>query len=268
MVIPRQTGAAAALLDRLLAVGRVAFPLAELVKETRLSPLAAKRQLMRLGDRVVQPWRRHPFFLIVAPEHRAVGAPPVAWWLDDFFQWLGRPYYLALQSAAETYGSAPQALQVTQIMTSESRRELVLGRLRLQFFVKRHTSRTPTQSLANAYAPLAVSTPEATAMDLIRYASRIGGLGRAVETLRPLIPRIRVSELRRALEIEDEVSTAQRLGYIVERSGNTTLANAIHAWLPTSLPLIPVVSTKVRPPSAPVIARWRLLDNLEAPGLL
>ena len=86
------------------------------------------------------------------------------------------------------YGSNPQALQVTQVMTDGSRREIEVGRLRIQFFVKRRIEQTPTQPLANAFAPVQVSTPEATAFDLVRYASRIGGIGRAVETLTPLLP--------------------------------------------------------------------------------
>ncbi len=37
--------------------------------------------------------------------------------------------------------------------------------------MKGEIERTPTQPLANAYAPLRVSTPEATAFDLITYPS-------------------------------------------------------------------------------------------------
>jgi hypothetical protein len=99
---------------------------------------------------------------------------------------------LALQSAAGVYGSNPQALQVTQAMTDVPRREIEVGRLRVRFFVKRGIEQTPTQSPPNAFAPIRVSTPEATAFDLIRYASGIGGIGRAVETLVPLLSLMRV----------------------------------------------------------------------------
>src|SRR5271170_6357129 len=133
---PRKDGAAYAFIDSLLASGRVAFPLAALVKETGLSVAAARNQLLRLKDRVTRVSPRQQFFLIVSPEHRAVGAPPVAWWLHDYFQWLGEPYYLALQSAASSLGSNPQALQVTQVMTKISRRAVEVGRIRIQFFVK------------------------------------------------------------------------------------------------------------------------------------
>src|SRR6266567_2740360 len=90
---------AQAFIETKTAVGRAAFPLSEFVNDTGLSITAARHRLLRLGGRVVRPTRKHQFFLIVAPEHRAVGAPPVTWWLDDYFRWLGCPYYLALQSA-------------------------------------------------------------------------------------------------------------------------------------------------------------------------
>jgi predicted transcriptional regulator of viral defense system len=255
----RMVGSADAFLDQRLALGRVAFPLADLVKATGLSVTAARNQLLRLKNRVTRVSPRHQFFLIVSPEHSAVGAPPVAWWLHDYFQWLGEPYYLALQSAASSLGSNPQALQVTQVMTRISRRAVEVGRIRIQFFVKRTVEQTPTQPLANAFAPLQVSTPEATAFDLIRYAARIGGIGRAAETIAPLLPLMRPAELRRVLKIEDEPATTQRLGFVLEKLRATDLAAAVENWLPADLvfvPLVPGVSG-----AAPEIKRWRILNN-------
>ena len=233
----RLDGAADAFTNHRLALGRVAFPLADLVNETGLSVIAARNQLLRLGNRVTRVSPRHQFFLIVSPDHRAVGAPPVAWWLHDYFQWLGEPYYLALQSAASSLGSNPQALQVTQVMTGIPRRSLEIGRIRVQFYVKRTLEQTPIQPLANAFAPLQVSTPEATSYDLIRYAARIGGIGRAAETIAPLLPLMRPAELRRVLRIEDEPATAQRLGFVLENLKATNLAKVVQDWLPADLVL-------------------------------
>jgi hypothetical protein len=257
----RRVGVAAAFVEARLAGGRVAFPLADLVKETGLSIIAAKNQLLRLGSLVVRVSRTQQFFLIVSPEHRAMGAPPVAWWLDDYFRWLGHPYYLALQSAAGAYGSNPQALQVTQVITDNARREVEVGRLRVRFFVKRRIAQTPTQPLANAFAPLLVSTPEATAFDLVRYASRLGGVGRAIETLAPLLPIMRVPELKRLMDAENEPATAQRLGYLIEAAGKERLAEAIHSWLPPRLAWVPLASSKAGRTAALAVERWRLLDN-------
>jgi hypothetical protein len=255
----RLFGAADAFIDQRLASGRVDFPLADLVKETGLSVTAARNQLLRLGNRVTRVSPRQQFFLIVSPEHRAVGAPPVGWWLHDYFTWLGQPYYLALQSAASSFGSNPQALQVTQVMTKIPHRALEIGRIRIQFYVKRTLEQTPTQSLANAFAPLQVSMPEATAFDLIRYAARIGGIGRAAETIVPLLPHMREVELRRVLKIENEPATAQRLGFVLEKLGATNLAKVVQTWLPSVLALVPLVPGLHG--DAPEIKRWRIVNN-------
>jgi hypothetical protein len=255
----RMVGSADSFIDQRLALGRVAFPLADLVKETGLSVTAARNQLLRLKSRVTRVSPRHQFFLIVSPEHRAVGAPPVAWWLHDYFQWLGERYYLALQSAASSLGSNPQALQVTQVMSKIPRRPLEIGRIRIQFFVKRTMEQTPTQPLANAYAPLQVSTPEATTFDLVQYATRIGGIGRAAETIAPLLPLMRPAELRRVLKIEDTPATAQRLGFVLEKLRATDLAKVVQDWLPSDLISVPLVPGLRG--DAPEIKRWKILNN-------
>jgi hypothetical protein len=258
----RRIGAVATFIDAQLAGGRVAFSLSQLVKETGLTVAAAKSQLRRLGPRVVRVSRVQQFFLIVSPEHYSRGSPPVDWWLDDYFRWLGHPYYLALQSAASVHGSNPQAIQVTQVMTDAPRRPIKVGQRRVSFFVKRSIGSTPTQQLANAFAPTRVSTPAATGFDLIRYAARIGGIGRAVETLRPLLPLIRRAELRAVLEAENETATAQRLGCVLEKAGQARLVTVIDEWLPAKRPLIPLATTSAGRPDAPVVPRWRVIDNL------
>lgn len=257
----RRNGAAAAFVDAKLAAGRVAFPLRDLVRETGLSATAAKNQLFRLGSQIVRVSRPQQFFLAVSPEHRLVGAPPVLWWLDDYFNWLGHPYYLALQSAASVYGSNPQALQVTQVMTDVPRREVEIGRLRVRFFVKRGIERTAIQAPPNAFAPIRVSTPEATAFDLVRYASGIGGMGRAAETLAPLLPLMRVSELQQMLDGENETATAQRLGYVVEKAGHKALAKTIRDWLPSQLSLVPLTPSNDDKALVQMNQRWRIIDN-------
>jgi hypothetical protein len=229
---PRQIGAAEAYMETLLAVGRVAFSLADLVKESGLSAIAAKRQLSRLGDKVARVSPRQQFFLIVTPEHRNIGSPPAIGWLQEYFNWLGRPYYVALQSAAGLHGSNPQALQMTQVMTDRPRREITVGRIRVGFFVKHGIQRTLVQQLARASAPLCISTPEATAFDLIRYAAGIGGIERAAETIVPLLTIMRARELKRVLAAENEPAVARRLGFVMETAGAEKLARVIHDGFP------------------------------------
>jgi len=257
----RYIGAAEAFIDAHMALGRVAFALADLMKESGLSAIAAKRQLSRLRGRAVRVSPRQPFFLIVGPEHRSMGAPPAIWWLEDYFNWLGRPYYLALQSAASSFGSNPQALQVTQVMTDRPCRAMKVGRIQVRLFVKSGIARTPKQQLTRAAAPLWISTPEATAFDLIRYATSIGGIERAAETIGPLLPLLRARELKRVLEAEDEPATAQRLGFVLEAGGAKRLAQTIHDWLPEKLALVPLSPLRGDRKSITVVERWQVLNN-------
>lgn len=225
---PRRLGAAAGFTERLLERGRVAFPLAELRAATGLSAIAARNQLLRLRGKVVRASPKQPFFLVVGPEHRALGAPPPAWWLHDYFEWLGHPYYVALQSAAALHGAQPQAVQALQVMTDAPRRELALGRIRIRFFVKRDISRTPTQLLPQAHAPLLLSTPEATALDLVVYADRIGGPGRAIETMAPLLPALRRERLKPALRAA-KAGAIEGLAAALAQAGDRRLAAEVRA---------------------------------------
>jgi len=68
-------GAAREFIEGRLRLGTVAFSLSDFREESKLSRLASRRQLERLG-RWVAKLPRKDFYLIVAPEHRGMGAPP------------------------------------------------------------------------------------------------------------------------------------------------------------------------------------------------
>jgi hypothetical protein len=259
--VHRNIGAAEAFIDKRLALGCVAFSLNDLIKESGLSSIAARNQLRRLPGKVIRVSPRQPFFLIISPEYREMGAPPAMWWLHEYFHWLGRPYYLALQSAAGAFGSNPQALQVTQVMIDRPCRAVKVGRLQIRFFVKRNILQTPTQQLSQAPAPLYISTPEATAFDLINYASRVGGIDHAAETIAPLLPKLRVRELKQVLNAENAPTIAQRLGFVLEAKGAKKLADAIYNWLPDKLITIPLSPLKSKRRKFPVAEHWQVLNN-------
>jgi len=257
--INRQTGAVAAFVEEIAEKGCITFSLLDIVKRTGLSTIAAYGQLMRLTGRVVRVSPRQPFYLIVEPQYRPMGAPPVEWWLDAYFRWLQHPYYLALQSAAEAYNSAHQAVQITQVITDVPRREITLGRVRIRFFVKRRLERTPVRQPEHAYAPIRISTPEATALDLVRYASRIGGMGLVQETIRPLLPLFRMSPLKSALAAEDIPAVAQRLGYLIDMEGEDSLAEFVHRWLPSGIARVPLEASSRPLTETAQSRRWHLL---------
>lgn len=257
-------GAAAHFLDNCQSRGHVAFSLAELQAATGLSALAANRQLAHLTPLITRVTPRGDFFLIVGPECRDMGAPPVDWWLNTYCQFQQQPYYLGLLSAAAAHGVTPQAVQVTQVITDRPTRSIVLGRLRIEFFVKKRVTDTPSLEAPRAYAPLLVSTPEATALDLIAYAPRIGGIFRATQTIAGLIPRMTAGGLRRALAAERETPNKQRLGFILEALGQVELCRIVERSLPRQLKHILLQKQMPETPNTRKAGdpRWRVWDNI------
>ncbi len=164
-----------------------------------------------------------------------MGAPPASWWLDAFFRQEGRPYYIGLLSAAAEFDSQHQAVQEVQVVTERPMRELTIGRQRLKFFVKHSVAQTPTTTPENAFAPVAVSTPAATALDLLRYADRIGGMDRAVEAISGMTRHLHRDDVTSSVNAEPETATLQRFGHLLLQLNKPALAKCVAAALPSRL---------------------------------
>ena len=259
-------GLVARILDQSQARGRLVVSLDELVQSSGLSPLAVRRQLEHLGERVARLPGRPATYLLVAPEHRARGTPPVASWLDAYLRYREQPYYLGLLSAAALHGSSHQAVQVTQVLTPRPTRPFYLGRLRMDFYVKSSLAQTPLSGLTGMPAPMAVSTPEATALDLVAFNKRIGGIRRAGEVIFGMKPKMTVAGLKKALAAEPQTAVKQRLGYVLDVLGMNQLAKVVERSLPAGLAptLLQFEGKAAAPSTAPthLVRRWNVVDNL------
>ena len=75
-------------------------------------------------------------------------------------------------------------------------------------------------------APLAVSSPEATVLDLIAFSDRIGGIRRVTDVIADLKGVINLVGLRAALRAETQTSIKQRLGYVLSILGLDRMASS------------------------------------------
>lgn len=258
----RSRGLVARLLDHREAQGLVLFTAGELAEEGQLSLLAVKRQLAHLGARVVRLPGRPEAFLLVAPEHRERGAPPVLWWIGAYMQLRLQPYYVGLLSAAELHGSSQQAVQVVQVLTNKATRPIYLGRLRVEFHVKKEVEVTPTIQPPGMHSPVAVSTPEATAVDLIEYSHRIGGIARAADVISGMAPVLTVAGLREALARDPRHPAHQRLGYVLQTLGlKESLIKEVMRHLPKLRRPVPL-QTQLQCTVESVIEPWQVIDNV------
>lgn len=214
--------------------GRYIFRAEEFARLTGREPnsVAVKSALARLSKsgKVASLVRRPPTWLIVPPEQEHYGAPPVAWWLDEFLRPTEPSYYVALLSAARHWGSAHYAQQVTQVMVSRQRRPLDVGRLRIVFSHKTAAARTPTVVVNNNVAPFRVSTREATLLDLIRHYKDVGGLEAIVRVTKDFAPEVTADGLVDALNALAKPAAGQRLGFLLSNL-RPRLAAPIAKWL-------------------------------------
>jgi hypothetical protein len=173
--------------------------------------------------------RKSTAFVIVPPEHRSMGLPPVEWWLNDLMTHLQKPYYLGLLSSAAAEGSSHFGVMETQVVTTTWMRPIETGRLRIRFFQKAAMPAELIETTQNQWSALSVSKPALTALDLIRY--RVCSLGQTCLVLADLASKISGSDLRAALDAGNDLPSTQRLGALLDAIGATKLAGETTRWL-------------------------------------
>jgi hypothetical protein len=154
---------------------------------------------------------------------------------------------------------------VTQVLVTRPTPAIVLGRVGVHFFVKKDAAATPRIELPGLLAPLCVSTPEATALDLIAFQSRLGGIERVTEVIAGLLRRMSVNGLKSALRAEPVLAVRQRLGYVLEVLGSERLAATVRASLTgrlTPVRLKPDGRSGAAPTSSDLKEPWAVYDNV------
>ena len=189
-------------------------------------------QRQQKKGRMVRTSRGSEHWVIVPHQDASIGAPPLEAWLDAYLsKSLNLSYYVGLLSAAEVYGVSPQAVMVTQVMVSDARRPVQVGRNQLMFHRRVRIEEMPTQWHETPNGRFKVSTPELTAIELVSRQELAGGIPRVVEVLQGLMTSVTPKGLVQALNAVDEVPTAQRLGALFARANQPALASQVRAWL-------------------------------------
>ncbi|MBU6296960.1 MAG: type IV toxin-antitoxin system AbiEi family antitoxin [Alphaproteobacteria bacterium] len=214
----------------LAASGRYSFSSQEARRALGVSADAAKLALNRLIKQGVLASPARGFYVIVPPEYRALGCLPADQFLPALMKRQKRPYYAGLLSAAQYHGAAHHRPQTFQVMTVGPRRAIVCGRVRVSFFVRKNIAKVPAQSFNTPRGTILVSTPEVTAIDLVGYHDRIGGLDQAATVLGDLAEALDPDKLVAAVR-SVPVSWVQRLGYLLERVDARDKAAALKPYV-------------------------------------
>ena len=247
--------------DHLQASGRYTFTRDEILDRFDCSKAALRSAAARLENqgRLASP--RRGFFVIVPIEYRSAGAPPPAWHIDALMEYHGRPYYVGLLTAAALHGAAHQQAQEFQIVTDRALRPAVSGRVLIRFIHKRRTLRTPTVRMKVETGTMRVSTPEATAIDLVRYPLAAGGFGNVVTVLAELSETIDAERLAEAARSGTEMAAAQRTGLLLDSVGADQTTEALARWVAGRNPRTIRLRAGHNATNCPRNRRWRVLVN-------
>lgn len=213
--------------DDLQAGGRYTFTRDEALAALDCTPEALRQAAGRLfrRKRLVMP--RRGLFVIVPLEHRAAAAPPPSWYTDDLLQHAGVDGYVGLLSAAALYGATHHAPQVWQVVVDRQIRPITVGRSRWQFVYKRAVRDVPVRRRQTATGTMPISTPEVTALDLVRYVEPSGGVDAVATVFSELGEQLDANALAHAAAHFPR-TVAQRVGWLLDRVGHSDVTAALH----------------------------------------
>ena len=253
----------AGFVERLQGVAHYTFTKEEAQQATGLRANGFKVAAWRLeqAKRIVSV--RRGFYVIVPIEYRAGGILPPDWFINDLMKFLGQPYYVGLLSAAELHGAAHQRPQAFHVVTSKPTREAEAAGLRIRFFKKANVAATPQVKKRSFTGDIAVSSPAATALDLVAYERSVGGLDRVLTVLQELSESIEPNGLVEAVKADGRLPYIQRLGWLLDKAGHQTLTGKLHKWLGQQktkpVALAPSLPIKGHPHDP----KWRVIVNTE-----
>ena len=177
---------AANLVADLASRGRLCFTMDEAVAALGSSVVATRAALRRLKDKGVVAMPYRGFHVIVPPEYRRLGCLPADQFVPELMKHLGQTYYVALLSAARYHGAAHQQPQISCVMTAKNRPSIVCGAVRVHFVARRNVAEIPVARFNTPRGYVTVSSPEATAFDLVGYHRHAGGLDNVATVLAEL----------------------------------------------------------------------------------
>jgi predicted transcriptional regulator of viral defense system len=247
--------------DDLQARGKYTFLRAEAISGSGLSPEAVKKALQRLVRRRRVAKVKDYFYVVVPLEYLSAGGPPAPWYVNDLMAAMKLPYYVGLLSAAGLHGASHQQPQEFQVVTDRSVRPLTVGRVRVRFFASRYIADASTLDMKTPTGSMRVSTPETTAVDLVRFARAAGHLDHVATVIAELSASLDPKKLLAAVRVVGDIPNTQRLGYILDHVHARRLSGPLHEWVERQQPRPVPLRSGRSVAGARENRRWHVLVN-------
>ena len=205
-------------LRNLQANGKLFFTMSDIQNEfSGYSLNALQLNLKRLSRKEKVKFVMKGFYIIIPPEYQHKKILPPELFLDSLFKYLNRPYYIGLLSAAALHGAShQQAMEYYVFINKPPIRPTNVEGIKINYIVKSEFPEHGLGQRKTASGYIYISGPELTALGLVEYQQRVGGLNRVSTILYELSESIHPEKLNEALKNKISLSAIQRLGYILD----------------------------------------------------
>jgi predicted transcriptional regulator of viral defense system len=255
-------------LDQQIAMGRFGFSLAELkLAFPDQNEVATKSTIRRQIDKGKVLSIYKGYYLILPPQFAGKGMLPSNLFLDGFMKFLNRPYYLGLLNAAALHGSSHQQPQENFVITNfPVLRTTNKSGLRINYISVKAIPEDLIELKKTEAGYLKISNAALTAVDLIQFEKRIGGINRATTVITELAEVLTENSFNSELLKYSHITSLQRLGYLLEFAcQKMELADALYESLISGnsnffrIPLKSLVPAK----GFSSDNRWKVIVNTE-----
>lgn len=204
-------------IDNLLANGKTAFSIDDAKQLNGLTEVAIKRSLANLtakGD-ILSVYKG--YYIIIPPQYKTRGVLPPVLFIEGLMKFLKRPYYVGLLNAAAFYGAAHQQPQEYFVFTNfPSLRPTSRRGIKINYISKREVPALFLEKRKTESGFINISNPALTAIDLVQFDKRIGGLNRAATVLNELAESIKPEQITESFLQAVPVAAIQRLGFLLD----------------------------------------------------
>jgi predicted transcriptional regulator of viral defense system len=223
---------------------------------------AAQAALRRLESKAMVATPYRGFHVIVSLEYQQLRSLPAEQFVPQLMDRLGVAYYAGLLTAALYHGAAHQQPQQFQVVVPKNRPAIRVGRVEVAFVARRNAADMPTEKVKTPRGFLRISSPEATAFDIVGYPRHCGGLDNVATVLSELAEKLDAGRLA-AIGALSPIPWSQRLGYLLDRVGQSSRSSELAALVARhaseTVSLVPGETQA----SGPRDTRWKLRVNVE-----
>jgi len=220
-------------IDNLQSQGIYSFNKAELKKNLQSNDEAIAKHLVRYSAKKKILRIKNDFYIIIPVEYKNAGVLPPFWFIDDLMNYLKREYYVGLMSAAASHGASHQQPQVFQVIINKNLSEISLNGVKIQFVVKKNISHKYIVKKKTETGYVKISDANLSALDLIQYNKKCGGLNNAATIIKELLPKLDAEKLIDISKEENRLVQLRRLGYIIDAiADDKSLAEKIRSKSP------------------------------------